>query len=233
MQPNRAQVAVLSGAILIAALLARALAPHELMGRAFTPDEFETLVPPRFAGWTYIPAITLVSPDAAIDEPAPADAIQHVYSRQLGRGYADANGHVVMLLVAYGPRQDFQSQAHRPELCYVAAGFRVSNKTSATVPARDAGEGLHVTRFTALREGRIEPVTYWMRIGDELSHGVVDRQLIRLRYGVRGLIPDGALFRVSTIGLSPQRSFVVQDQFIRDLLAALRPEDLPFFLGTR
>lgn len=233
MRPNRVQVAVLSSAMLIAALLARILAPHELMGRTFTPDAFETLVPPRFAGWTYIPTITLISPDAAIDDPAPTGAIQHIYSRQLGRGYSDGNGHVVMLLVAYGPKQDFQSQAHRPELCYIAAGFRVFNKTSATVLPRDAGVGLQVTRFTAVREGRVEPVSYWMRIGDKLSHGVVDRQLIRLGYGVRGLIPDGALFRVSTVGLSPQQAFVVQDQFIRDLLAALRPEDLPFFLGTR
>jgi hypothetical protein len=38
--------------------------------------------------------------------------------------------------------------------------------------------------------------------------------------------------RVSTIGLSEEASYKVQEQFIRDLLGAVAPQDLKFFTGT-
>ena len=71
-----------------------------------------------------------------------------------------------------------------------------------------------------------------MRIGHDIATGVFDRQLARMKYGLLGLIPDGALFRVSTVGISQEVSFKLQDQFIRDLLAALAPEDRRFFTGS-
>jgi hypothetical protein len=61
---------------------------------------------------------------------------------------------------------------------------------------------------------------------------VADRQIIRLKYGLRGIIPDGALIRISTVGLSEEMSFKVQDQFIRDFIAAIAPQDRKFFTGT-
>ena len=66
---------------------------------------------------------------------------------------------------------------------------------------------------------------------DQLA-GVIDRQLIRLKYGLRGIIPDGALMRVSTVGMLEQPSYALQNQFIRDLLAAIAPQDRKFFTGT-
>ena len=84
----------------------------------------------------------------------------------------------------------------------------------------------------AERESRFEPITYWMRVGNDITTGVVDRQLIRLKYGLRGIIPDGALMRVSTVGIPEQASYALQNQFIRDLLAAIAPQDLKFFTGT-
>jgi hypothetical protein len=46
------------------------------------------------------------------------------------------------------------------------------------------------------------------------------------------LIPDGALFRVSTVGISEDVSYKLQNKFVRDLLAAIAPEDRKFFLGS-
>ena len=71
-----------------------------------------------------------------------------------------------------------------------------------------------------------------MRVGNDISNGVVDHQLSRLKYGLRGIIPDGALIRISTIGLPKEASFKLQDQFIRDLLAAVPAKELKFFTGT-
>jgi hypothetical protein len=50
-------------------------------------------------------------------------------------------------------------------------------------------------------------------------------------YGLRGWIPDGALFRVSTVGVPRDVSFEVQDEFIRDLLNAVTPETRKFMVG--
>jgi EpsI family protein len=219
-----------SVAILVTAILANVLAPRELLARTSVPHDLSRIIPRQFAAWTYVPSIGLVTP--AVKEVRDIDRSPwDIYSQVVGRGYRDGNGNIVMLMVAYGPVQDFRLKAHRPELCYVAAGFRISNKSEATVPYLDGSRTLTLTRLTAERESRLEPISYWMRVGSEISHGVVDRQLIRLKYGLRGIVPDGALIRVSTIGLAPEASFALQDQFIRDLLAAIPPEDLPFFTG--
>jgi len=72
-----------------------------------------------------------------------------------------------------------------------------------------------------------------VRIGDNIATSVVERQIIKLKYGLRGIVPDGALIRVSTTGLPVEAGFELQDRFIRDFLSAVAPEDLKFFVGDR
>ena len=133
----------------------------------------------------------------AIDE-----STAKVYSQEVSRGYTDSSGNIVMLLVAYGPVQNFRLKAHRPEMCYTAAGFRVSDKQGGQVSYRDGAQPIKLTRLIAQREVEFEPITYWIRVGNDIATGVVDRQIIRLKYGLREIIPDGALIRVSTVGLA-------------------------------
>ncbi len=64
-----------------------------------------------------------------------------------------------------------------------------------------------------------------------MATGTFDRQMARMKYGLQGIIPDGALIRLSTIGLSETASYQLQDQFIRDLLTALPAQDRSFFTG--
>jgi hypothetical protein len=71
-----------------------------------------------------------------------------------------------------------------------------------------------------------------LRTGNEIATGIVEQQIIRLKYGLRGIIPDGAVIRVSTIGISADASFKLQDQFIRELLAAVSPETRKFLIGN-
>jgi len=52
----------------------------------------------------------------------------------------------------------------------------------------------------------------------------MDRKLASLRYTTRGIIPDGLLFRVSSIDPESGAAFGRQEQFVRDLLAALPPD---------
>jgi EpsI family protein len=135
-------------------------------------------------------------------------------------------------MVAYGPVQNYRLKAHRPEMCYTAAGFRISQKHGEELTYTEGQQPLKLTRLVAERESRFEPISYWMRVGNDIATGVVDRQIIRLKYGLRGIIPDGALIRISTVGLSQEMSFKVQDQFIHDFLEAIAPQDRKFFTGT-
>jgi EpsI family protein len=155
-----------------------------------------------------------------------------LYSQEVGRGYSDGHGNVVMLMVAYGPVQNYRLKAHRPEICYTASGFRISNMFKSQLSYRDGALPIRLTRLTAERESRLEPITYWMRVGNDIATGPVESQIIRLKYGLRGIVPDGAVIRVSTIGLPADASFKLQDQFIRDLLAAIPPQEVKFFTGV-
>jgi hypothetical protein len=70
-----------------------------------------------------------------------------------------------------------------------------------------------------------------MRIGYDVSEGLLTRQRLKLEYGLRQLIPDGALVRTSTVGLSQTESFEAQDALIRALLAGVDPETRIFLAG--
>ena len=217
--------------ILAAAVLAKVLEPRELMARSSATLKLEQVIPRQFGKWRLVPDISPVVPADPEGYVEPDRFSAPIYSQEVARGYTDGQGNIVMLLVAYGPVQNYRLKAHRPEMCYTAAGFRVSGTTGARLDYRDGAAPLKMTRLTAERESRFEPISYWMRVGNDVSNGVIERQLIRLKYGLRGLIPDGALIRVSTVGLPQEASFKLQDQFIRDLLTAIPQNELAFFTG--
>lgn len=204
---------------------AEALKPRTLLTPPEAAPNLDELVPQQFGQWSRAPDVRLV-------EPPGSDTLAHeIYNQQVARGYVDPDGDTVMLLVAFGASQSDRLQLHRPEICYTAQGFRVEKQREELLSYRDGSPPLAFVRLITQRESRLEPVTYWMRIGYDVSTNNVSRQFLKVRYGLSGLIPDGALMRVSTIGLSPEESFKLQDRFIRDFLSALSPEALKFFVG--
>lgn len=231
MKVSRVQIILVSIALLAAAVLAEVLAPRELMARASASLDLQQVIPKQFGEWKWVPDVTPVTPQDPEGYVEPDAHSARIYSQEVGRTYTDRNGNIVMLMVAYGPVQNYRLKAHRPEMCYTAAGFRVSSKVAASVPYRDGAPPIKLARLIAERESRYEPISYWMRVGNDITTGVIDRQLVRLKYGLRGIIPDGALIRVSTVGLPQEASYRLQDQFIRDLLAAVPPQDRAFFTG--
>jgi EpsI family protein len=230
MRINPVQAVLASIAILSTAVLAEAIRPRELLASTEVAPNLESIIPRDFGEWHLVPNVGLVTPSE------PGVYLEHelsarIYSQEVARGYADAAGNVVMFLVAYGPVQNYRLKSHLPEVCYGAAGFRVSAKTVTQLHYQDGVAPLTVSRLTAEKERRFEPITYWMKVGGDVATGVFDRQIARMKYGLRGIIPDGALIRVSTVGLPETASYKLQDHFIRDLLAALRPQDRRFFTG--
>jgi EpsI family protein len=210
--------------ILGAAAAAQAMIPRRHFGEAPTQASLEEMIPKSFGQWTYDPSVQLVQP--------PGDTLEkQIYSAELARGFRDPAGHLVMLLIAYGASQSDRLQMHRPEICYSAQGFRVSKLTTVVLNLGDGLPPLPVRHLTAQREDRLEPITYWMRLGDTIATGPVERQILKVKYGLGGYIADGALMRVSTVNLPPELGFEVQSTFIRDLMQHIDGKARQFLIG--
>jgi len=90
-----------------------------------------------------------------------------------------------------------------------------------------------VYRMTATAGGRLEQVTYWIRIGDKMISGPSEEQNIaRFHMSLEGYVADGLLFRVSELSGDARSSDQFQDQFIKDLLHALSPVQREMLVGS-
>ena len=209
------------------AMFGTAGAAELLRPREVPPDkqlQLDTIVPTQFGAWTTLPS-------AKIIQPTTSDDLEHeVYSQELTRSYVNPDRSVIMLLIAYGPSQSGYLQVHQPEICYAAQGFRVTSLNGYKLPLA-GGHTLPLTRLATYREGRPEPVTYWVRVGDDIPQTQIQRLLTKLRMGLVREIPDGLLVRVSSISTNLDHAFATQDAFIGDLLHAIAPPNRQFVVG--
>ncbi len=211
-------------AMLAAASLAYVMTPHRLMARTHDVFNIDAHIPHAFGEWADLPGVQTVTP--------PPDGLEReIYNQEVSRSFVDKEGHVVMFVVAYGESQSDRLQLHHPEVCYTAQGFRVTRPSTSKFAWSPSAHPIPLTRLVASREDRTEPISYWMRIGYDVTNSNWARNALKLQYGLRGWIPDGALFRVSTVGLRVGESFKLQDKFIRDLLNAVTPETRAFMIG--
>ena len=207
---------VLLTLMLLASGLAAAWRPsHKLVdGRA--PVDLRALVPTAFGDWREEPQTT-----AMIVDPQQQATIDKIYKQTLSRTYVNADGERIMLSLAYGDDQRDSMQLHYPEVCYPAQGFQLRSNQAGVL---DTGAGaIPVRRLLATQGGRSEPVTYWTLIGEHAVMGGVGTKLAQMRYGVRGMIPDGLLFRVSSLSGDAAAGFALQDRYVRSMMAALPP----------
>jgi len=183
----------------------------------------DRLIPAAFGKWRIDDTVAPVQVD-----PAVQAQLDRIYAQTISRTYVDSEGRRVMLVIAYGGAQSDSLGVHKPEVCYPAQGFEIIRQQSATL---DTGFGLlPVSQLVARQPRRYEPITYWIRVGDAVDGSGFQRKLTQMKYGLTGLIPDGMLFRVSSIGADEQ-SFSLQGQFARELLAALDADGRAFVLG--
>lgn len=187
--------------------------------------DLKTLFPERFGRWVVDPHVPVVVPPP--DQQALLDKIYH---QTLGRTYVDDKGRRIMLSVAYGGDQSDGLTVHVPEVCYVAQGFRLESTGdgrltlgAVTIPVR------HVL---ATLGGRVEPITYWVIVGDRATITTTERRLVSLRYGLRRRIPEGMLVRVSSIDRDTSAAYRLQADFIRDMVAAIPPAERDRVVGT-
>jgi EpsI family protein len=222
---RRALVAALM--MSVAAVAAHRLVPTDYIADERAKVELDTEVPTAFGDWRLVPnAVNVVtSPDEQV-------VLDRLYNQLLTRTYVNSQGRIVMLSIAYGRDQRQRSglEAHHPEVCYPAQGFEVTSNVAGTLRL-DSG-AIPIRRLeTHLRGERYEPVTYWLTVGDHATLGGADRRMAEMRYAFRGQIPDGLLFRVSSIGPDSARQFELQAGFVQALLAHVSPPVLAQLAG--
>jgi EpsI family protein len=94
------------------------------------------------------------------------------------------------------------------------------------------GAKVPVMKLVATQGQRIEPITYWVMLGDSAVRGNWEQHFARLKYGLTGKIPYGIVIRVSTISANESRSYRIQEQFVRDMLSAVPVEYRKVLMGT-
>ncbi len=174
----------------------------------------ETMVPKTFGDWS-----ELREQGAQVVNPETEALLNKLYSQILTRTYVDKQGYRVMLSMAYGDDQRGGLQAHRPEVCYPAQGFKLGRVEESMLPTPFGSIG--VRRLTTSLGDRHEPVTYWLTVGDQIVRSALDRRIAQIRLGLTGQIPDGLLFRVSSIDPDNDRAFRMQQKFVADMMTAV------------
>jgi EpsI family protein len=194
-----------------------------LADRIGQPD-LERMFPAQFGDWRVAADRVVVAP--APDVQAQLDAL---YNQVLTRNYVNSAGEMIMLSVAYGGDQSEATRAHRPEICYPAQGFNVTWDQPAQLSV--AGGTLPVRTLMTHFGSRNEPITYWIVVGQEVVTSGMQQKLAQMRYGLRGLIPDGMLVRVSSIDADRDDAYGVQARFIADLAESMPLAERPRAFG--
>ncbi len=206
-------VAALMVAASVAAIVAR---PSTKVSDERPAISLESMIPKQFGDWREAPQGFM-----QVVNPQTKELLDKLYSEILTRIYVNADGYRIMLSLAYGSDQRGTLQAHKPEVCYPAQGF-VLQKNEAGQLATAFGT-IPVRRLFTTMGARQEPVTYWFTVGDKAVQGTTQKRIVELSFGLTGRIPDGMLFRVSSIDPDEARAYQRQEQFINQLLQSVSP----------
>ena len=206
---------LLIGLIMLAAGgLALALTPRLKVTDQGLKINLEAMIPKQFGEWKQDETVApiMLSPDVQA-------GLDKIYNQMLNRTYINSQGEQIMLSIAYGGEQSYSMQVHRPEMCYPAQGFQVGAMSKGLIDV--GGVKLPVMKLVATQGPRIEPIIYWVMMGDSAVRGNMEQHLARLKYGLTGKIPFGIVIRVSTISANEAQSYRTEEQFVRDMLGAM------------
>jgi EpsI family protein len=192
--------------------------------KSISDDGLEKLVPDQVGPWTFETASGLVL-------PPPDQLARLLYDQQVARTYVAPGRPPIMLLLAYGNSQGGMLQIHRPEVCYPASGFELSDSVETTIPLA-SGYAIPARRFTARSDTRVEQVLYWTRIGNYLPVSWVRQRLAVMYSNFAGYVPDGLLVRASLISDDPVSAQQTLTDFIRAMLQGMTLAERRMLIGS-
>jgi EpsI family protein len=208
-----------------AAGMALALKPTAKVADAGPKVDLEVLIPKTFGDWKIDETITPL-----IANPEQQALINKIYNQTLTRTYVNSRNERIMLSIAYGGDQSDSMAVHKPEVCYPGQGFQIIKNVSDTFSTVEGS--IPVRRLVATQGQRIEPITYWTTVGDTVAISGLGRKLQQLKFGLTGKIPDGLLFRISSIQADDARAYQTQDAFARELLESMSPSGRERIIGN-
>ena len=209
-----------------AAGMALALKPTIKVADVGPKIDLEVLIPKAFGDWKIDETIAPL-----IANPEQEAIINKIYNQTLTRTYVNAKGERIMLSIAYGGDQSDSMAMHKPEVCYPAQGFQILKSPTVSTFVTDAGS-IPVKRLVATQGARIEPITYWTTVGDKVAVSGLKWKIQQMKYGLTGKIPDGLLFRISSIQADDVNAYKTQDAFTRDLLKVMPSADRQRIIGN-
>jgi EpsI family protein len=211
-------------AMLLCAATAYGLTPRHKISEHNPMPKLDEAVPAQFGQWHAVPgSIQLI-------DPGQKNTLERIYDQTLARTYENNSGYRVMLSLAYGGNQRDALELHKPEICYVAQGFILNEKTRGQLATGTAN--IPITRVKFTHGGRIEPVTYWVTVGDSVVSDGYSKKLVEMRYGLTGQIPDGILVRISSIDANQDAAYTLHEQFAQELMASLPDKVKAKLLGS-
>jgi EpsI family protein len=212
-------------AMLAAAGLAAAMRPDARLSDTAPKVDLEAMIPGDFAGWKIDNTLRPL-----VADPVQQEVLDRTYDQTLARTYLHDSGARMMLSIAYGGDQRDGLAIHRPEVCYPAQGFGIQKSLLANLGTA-FGE-LPVKRLVAVNGLRVEPITYWITVGDRIARSGPEQKMAQLRWALTGKVPDGFLVRVSSLSADSTSAYEQQAQFLNALLAALSPDDRDRLIGA-
>lgn len=214
---------LIGGAMTAAAAVAYAAKPRRAEHR-MAGAQLGELISRDIGPWRFVSREGIVV--ARADEAQPSEG----YDQVLTRNYVAPGLPAIMLLIAYGSTQGGSLQLHRPETCYPGQGFRLSDYAESNL-ALGGPRPVATQRFTAIRDERVERLMYWTRIGNRFPRSTADQYAATLASVLRGVIPEGVLVRVSTIGTDIAASDAGLAGFTAAMAGSLAPAGRRILLG--
>lgn len=226
MQAEMLRAVILAAVMAAIAGVAVALTPRTYMAELQGRVPLASIIPSGFGEWEVDRSVIPVPPSPDLQR-----VIDQTYDETLSVTYRDREGRRVMLSVAYGRNQHKGMNTHRPEVCYPAQGFRIESAAQSGV-LRAVDRDIPVTRLVARADSRVEPITYWLLVGDRITQFGYAMRAVSIGYGLSGVIPDGVLFRVSSIDGNPANAYETHTRFVQQLLQSLPASGQARLLGT-
>jgi len=201
-QPMAIILAILMGLTSVAGVVARPTATTS------NPPRLDLNVPKGFA-----------ERGVQVKDPQADRLLEELYGEILSRSYVNKDGYRIMLSLAWGANQTGNLQAHRPEVCYPAQGFRLLMRKEGELAT--AFGSVHVVHLDTVLGARREPVTYWLTNGNQVVRTDLDRRMAQIKLWLTGEVPDGLLFRISSIDTDADKAYAQHQRFAADLLASV------------
>ncbi|MFQ6334972.1 exosortase C-terminal domain/associated protein EpsI [Methylophilus sp. 3sh_L] len=185
---------------------------------------FEQSIPRVVGSWVEVqqatPQVNVVSDEKTL--------INQLYDDTLMRTYADAQGHQVMVALAYAKEQRQDVKIHQPDVCYPAQGYQLIH--SELKQFTNLGSRVPVFGKQQLYHGQnhYEAVSYWIRVGDRSMTSGLQMRLKIIQDGLlKRRLDDGILVRVSTVVADESQvkeAYAIQEKFLFDFVRAVEQQ---------